>query len=391
MKEKNFKVVSGSSMIKGLEIVREGEFNGFKMTDKVMKGFIKKFKLDKRKLSYRPTVFVGHNGFFSGEEKPAVAFIDNIYMEGKKMLADLKGNTKDFLDKLQEFPYRSIEFTEDRLWGLALLGSNAPAVKTEATAFNEEGKKHYLSNPINQSITLSNNNPNMENFKKFLEEISSKDVITKEDLQKLQKDFDALSEEEQLETVEEVNAVEEKAEEAGVILDVEGTDPVEPIEPIEPVEPIEPIEPIVPIEPIEPVVPADPEVQLSEGQQIVTLQEKVKADQKELSQLRTELRKGELKSDVAKYILSEENPVGLPKEFSEKAIDFCANLSKEQTTAFFEIIGNFKSVDFKEEGDAGNGANTVSDKDDAFDTAATKYAEENGVDYSEALKIVTSK
>ena len=86
--------------IKDVEIVREGKFNGAKVSSKLLNKWVQDFQ-ENEKEGYYPTFHIGHNK--EGEDdKPADGFITKMYKKGKRLYANLKPLDESFVDRIKK-------------------------------------------------------------------------------------------------------------------------------------------------------------------------------------------------------------------------------------------------------------------------------------------------
>ena len=124
--------------INGIEIFSEGEWNG----DIYKRDDLEKMVSSFGKTGFEPPVKIGHN-----EEQPelkdgapALGYIDKIYIEGKKLLADFKELPKKVYEAMKRGNYKRVSseiywnYAKDGkvfdrvLKAVALLGAEVPAV-----------------------------------------------------------------------------------------------------------------------------------------------------------------------------------------------------------------------------------------------------------------------
>lgn len=159
-------ITEGKGILKGVEICREGEYNGNKYTAKLFSKWVDKFNKLKED-GYKPPFHIGHNKPDDDGTKPALGLISNLYTGGKKIFADLEGLADNFLDKAKEYPYRSLEARIDdgheELKSLALLGAVVPAVKNAPVTLSEKDVSIvYLAETKEQDLTDSKEKPYSE-------------------------------------------------------------------------------------------------------------------------------------------------------------------------------------------------------------------------------------
>lgn len=129
--------------IKGVEIFAEGTWNGNDITSDVLKNIVSGF--DKTKDFLKPVLKLGHGEeqeLLKNEGLPAAGWVSNVYIQGKKLLADFVDIPEKIYDLIKKKAYRKVSielcagYTFDDntypylLTAIALLGSDLPAVKT---------------------------------------------------------------------------------------------------------------------------------------------------------------------------------------------------------------------------------------------------------------------
>lgn len=129
--------------IKGVEIFAEGTWNGNKITTEILQNLVKAF--DATKGFVRPALKLGHNpdqDLLKSDGLPAAGWVSNVYISGKKLLADFVDIPEKIFDLIKKKAYRKVSveifsgYTFDGitypalLSAVALLGSDMPAVMT---------------------------------------------------------------------------------------------------------------------------------------------------------------------------------------------------------------------------------------------------------------------
>ena len=206
----------GTMDIEGVPIFNVGLVRGGKTYDEAWANrAIEAHNKLKEADGYIPPVFIGHTK--EGEEKPAVGLFDNLRLQGSKLLADLKRVSADIYKQLKDgnWPSRSIEATnsaeDNRVLGLALLGSSTPACKFKPLHFKE---MRYDGNP--EDVEAVRYDEYVETETPIAEEIKMEDeVIVEEPEVKAEE----VVEEPKVEDapVEDVVEPEVKAEEAPIV------------------------------------------------------------------------------------------------------------------------------------------------------------------------------
>lgn len=90
------------------------------------------FSRNKTERSYLPTIILGHTPDNEIVERPAVGFIDNMRLEGKKIVVDFVDVVKEAFEAIKRgmYPYRSVEIIRQSfITAVALLGGHAPEIK----------------------------------------------------------------------------------------------------------------------------------------------------------------------------------------------------------------------------------------------------------------------
>jgi hypothetical protein len=134
----------GRYTVKGVPIFALGEHRGWQYDVSWAQRAVALFHRMKRETGYLPPVIIGHTNEGT-EEKPAVGFIDDVRLAGKRIVADLVGLSRELFEELRagRWPYRSIEVfsREARITALALLGGNPPYMKTAPLRFSDDGSE----------------------------------------------------------------------------------------------------------------------------------------------------------------------------------------------------------------------------------------------------------
>ncbi len=129
--------------IKGVEIFAEGTWNGNEITSDVLKSIVSGF--ESTKSFVKPVLKLGHSeeqSLLRNEGLPAAGWVDNVYIQGKKLLGDFVDIPQKIYDLIKKKAYRKVSielcsgYTFDDqtypylLTAVALLGAELPAVKT---------------------------------------------------------------------------------------------------------------------------------------------------------------------------------------------------------------------------------------------------------------------
>lgn len=343
-------------IVKGLEVMRVGKWNNTDITEKHLKNWENTFKKMYEENSYMPPIHIGHNNY-SDDTKPADGLINNLYVVGKSIYADIVGIVDDFLDKIRPYPYRSVEVNDNRLFSVALLGATTAAVPFEPLLFNHSDK-----------IFISFFNFNYMSFETYLNEIKQQEKIEFADVAVLKKLFNRLSEEEQSKFQEEVDAItpteevkeetiEEKIEEVKedvveIVEDVKEAvadvaDVAEAI--VEEVkdtveEVIEEVKEEITEETKEEVVEEKQEFKANQ-EEIMSFKEQIAKLQSMNDKLMSEKTFALCKEEVNKFALSDTVKAGFNAEGMEKATKFASKLSNELRNEFFGLLPCIKFVD----------------------------------------------
>lgn len=302
-----------------VEVLRAGVIRdrNLVITEKMLTDFVKNHK--DGVYGAQLQVNLGHN-----REGEAAGWISDLYVKGKQLMAKIEW-TKLGAEKLKNKLYKfvSAEFADriphhetgkivDNVFiGLAL--TNVPAMKGQS--------------PIALSEEVQNYNLNNNMFKTIVTNLSAREYVSSEDKALARELFSQLSEEEQAEAKEEMEAVEAK--------------PEAPAE--EKPEAAEEAKEEAPVE-----APAEAAAPTTEA-----LSEKLNATETKLSEVEAQnkmltekIEKQELSEEFEKeYMLSETREVGLLGEQKEETVSFLMGLSPEQRTQFKGIMSAVKVVD----------------------------------------------
>jgi hypothetical protein len=341
-------IKKGKGEIKELEIMRVGNWNDTDITKEHLINWENNFKKLYTENGYMPPVFIGHNNY-DNDMKPAEGLIKNLYVKGASIYADIVGIVDDFLDRIKQYPYRSVEVTFERLYGLAFLGATTPAVPLEPLLFNDSSYK----------FNLSFFNFNFMKFETFLNEIKNQNKIDFADIAVLKKLFAKLDETSQAKFKEEVDAITETPEE--VVSDV-----VEEIKE----EVKEEIKEEVKEEAKEEVKEEDKEEVTQEAQEVkeeikeevkeeITEEKKEFKSNEEIQSFKEQIAKLQsmndklmsektfalCKEEVNKFAVSDTVKAGFNAEGMEKATKFASKLNNELRNEFFGLLPCIKFAD----------------------------------------------
>lgn len=129
--------------INGVEIFAEGVWNGHNITQDVLKNIVDAFKSTKDFI--KPSLKLGHNteqSLLKNDGLPAAGWVSNVYIRGKKLLADFTDIPDKIFELIKRKAYRKVSVeifsgysfdgkTYPTLLGaVALLGADMPAVMT---------------------------------------------------------------------------------------------------------------------------------------------------------------------------------------------------------------------------------------------------------------------
>jgi hypothetical protein len=121
--------------IKGLEIFASGTYNGDTYSDADLDAMVSAFG----QVGFEPTIKAGHADGQESEKEarkvfgaPALGYVDRIYRQGTKLLADLKDIPRKFADLIKAGAYKRI--SSEVYWGYKNGGNTYPRV-LKAVAF----------------------------------------------------------------------------------------------------------------------------------------------------------------------------------------------------------------------------------------------------------------
>jgi hypothetical protein len=175
--------------IKGVEIFQEGTWNGHTITSETLTDIVNAF--GKTSAVVKPVLKLGHNDqqkLLAKDGMPAAGWVSDVYIQGKKLLADFVDIPKKIAELIKAKAYRKVSveiFSGVKLGGekfpnllgaVALLGADTPAVLSLADIPTE-----FANNVENVlSFTMGDNAGNIET-KKFDIEIKGKKHMSNEE------------------------------------------------------------------------------------------------------------------------------------------------------------------------------------------------------------------
>lgn len=122
----------GTFNILEVPIFELGNHQGITYNDSWIKAALLNFE-DLKKKEFLPRVIIGHTK--EGTEKPAVGFLDNLKLQGKRVYADLIGLAEKTFNEVRTkaWPGRSVEVnpSKKKFTALALLGGTEPYFQFE--------------------------------------------------------------------------------------------------------------------------------------------------------------------------------------------------------------------------------------------------------------------
>lgn len=318
-----------------VEVLRIGviQDRGLKITKDMLEDYVKNFDNDivgQRDEENKPELPVNMQHDRGAE---AVGWIKGLRVKGNKLIAEVEwteiGREK-IVKKL--FKFVSAEFAgqfphhktgkliPNVFLGLAL--TNTPALKAQ--------KPLMLSEELNKLIN------NIGMFKKYLDLLKTKEVVSKEEKTLLKEYLEELPEDEKTEEVKkDVADVEAKPEE-------------------EKKEEVEKTEEEKKAEADAKAKEEKEKEELKEkANKAETLEEKVQTQATELTELKQKQLVSELKEEVkTEMTLSEDKKVGFLEENISAVAEFMASLSSEQRATFREVVSKVRSVDLSEIGNS---------------------------------------
>lgn len=174
--------------IKGVEIFAEGTWNGTVITNDVLKNIV--FGFNKTKDFIKPVLKLGHGKeqeLLKNDGLPAAGWVSNVYIQGKKLIADFVDIPEKIYDLIKKKAYRKVSielcsgFTFDDktypylLTAIALLGSDLPAVKTLSDILGM-----YKTASQNFTNDIKSNKLNVKIFTQDIEEDQMTDKVLSE-------------------------------------------------------------------------------------------------------------------------------------------------------------------------------------------------------------------
>jgi hypothetical protein len=128
------KEMSESAEIKGVEIFATGVWHGDEYTEKDLDSMVESFSTK----GFEAPVKLGHNKAQEKDGQPAFGWIERVYREGKKLLADFADVPKRVAEAIKNKQYRQV--SSEIIWNykegmprvlraVALLGADIPEVK----------------------------------------------------------------------------------------------------------------------------------------------------------------------------------------------------------------------------------------------------------------------
>ncbi len=311
-----------NEMVSDIEILRTGVIRDrdWKITSDMLNDYVKNFKDN----TYGTEVQVNCEHRRGSE---AAGWVQDVYIDGNKLMCKVEW-TEMGAEKIKkklfkfvsaelayEYPhYKTGDLTKNVFIGLAL--TNTPALKRQkALELDEEQiKEHQL---------LINTNM----FKKLLETLKERKIVTKADKEMVKKLLAELPADEQEEVKTDVEAVDAKPE-------------------------------------AEETKPAEGGENLADKAKVADLTE----------QLATKVKKSELKEQaVSKYLISKDRKVGLQTADLSEVVDFTASLSADQLTKFDNLFNKVRAADLGVIGSTKSGEELSEDQKIA---EADKEAEE---------------
>lgn len=291
--------------------------------------------------------------------------------EGEKLVTtgQFRYFSLEIRHKLEKFVGKTKKVFKNVIQGIAL--TNRPVIKDMAPIFSEDNN--------NQSF----NSQDMELFLSMLKELSEKDVVVPAEKNLLKKAFATLSEEEQSEVQEEVEAVEAKEE-----LTEEEKKAAEEAEAAK-----EKAE--------EEAKAALSEVERKFSEEASEAKAAAEAAKKELASKTEELeafkfaqREAAAKEAVEGLMLSEYRSTGFSAESKEKLVEFTMGLSTEQRETFVALLGEQKTADLSEYGVTGGNQTQVSTSlsaEEQIAEIAKKLSVEKDISIKEATDLALSE
>lgn len=356
-----------SAGISTVEVLREGIIRdrGLKITKKMLNDFVDNFKDNVYGTELQ--VNLGHQ-----REGEAAGWIKDLYLATKDGVASLQAKvewTSLGLEKLRNKLYKfvSAEFSErfphhmtgktmeNVFSGLAL--TNTPALKGQS--------------PISLSEEINQSNINFTMFKSYIQNLSERAVVAKADKEFARAEFTKLSEEQQAEAKEAMDAVEAKPEAPAdtteadkAKADAEAKAAADKAEAEK-----------VAAEKAKTEAEATPAEKLSE--QLSSTQTELAESKRKIKELSEKMERQELSESFEKELmLSEAHTTGLNKNMKEKVVAFQMLLSESQREEFKQIVLSVRHADVATLGSEDAEKKTM-DADKAV-VEATKLSEKSG-------------
>lgn len=164
--------------LKGVEIFAEGTWNGNSITGSVLTNIVHAFEATKTHI--KPPLKLGHNpeqDLLRNDGLPAAGWVSNVYIQGKKLLADFVDIPQKVYELIKKKAYRKVSVeifsgytfngkTYPSLLGaVALLGADTPAVMTLSDILGR-----YSLDVKNFTNDLQSDKIDIKIFTKYLEE-----------------------------------------------------------------------------------------------------------------------------------------------------------------------------------------------------------------------------
>lgn len=330
-----------------LEVLRVGVIRDrdWKITKKMLEEYVQNFKDN----VYGTEIQVNLEHKRGSE---AAGWVKDLYLEDDKLMAKVEW-TELGMEKISKklFKFVSAELageyphhTTGKLVGNVFIGlalTNTPALKgQEALALSEQ-----IENLINKDENM---------FKKLLQSLKERQVVSKEDKALMHSMLEELPAEEQKEVAPEVSEVDAKPEVA---------------------------------EKTQEEKDAEDAAKKAAAAGNENLAEKLLEVNKSNAELKEKLAKIELKEVAVKsYMLSTDRSIGIQEVDLSEVVNFLASLNDEQKTAFASVFSKIKSVDFSVRG-TGKTQEQLSEEAKMVeaDKEAKELAEKTGKSLSDCL------
>lgn len=204
--------------INGVEIFSTGTWNGDKYTAKDLEEIVKNF--EETKATVKPYLKLGHDSeqkFLQKEGIPSAGWIDRLYIQGEKLVADFADIPQKIYELIQKKAYRKV--SSEMFWNVkikeksyrrllsavALLGAETPAVMNLSDILalyglseKENDMLEIKSYEYQEGIMAEDVNEKMVSLEKELEAQKQKASETEEQIKKFQADIDSLKKENDL-------------------------------------------------------------------------------------------------------------------------------------------------------------------------------------------------